>query len=203
MERWGYGGILLLMFLENLFPPLPSEVIMPLAGFTAAQGDLHFAGVLVSGVTGSVLGTLLWYGLGRRFSGERLKSWADRYGHWLTISRQDLEQAMDWFRRHGRSAVLVGRLVPGVRTVISVPAGLCGMHPLPFLVYTTVGSSGWTLFLAAAGFVLRQQWPLVQQYVAPVGKLILGLLLLWFLVRFVRQYRRPHPPAEKRERRSP
>ena len=168
-----------------------------------AQGDLHFAGVLVAGVTGSVLGTLLWYELGRRFSGERLQSWADRYGYWLAFSLQDLEQAMHWFRRHGRSAVLVGRLVPGVRTLISVPAGLCGMPPLPFLVYTTVGSFGWTLVLTAAGFVLQQQWPLVQRYVSPVGKLILGLLLLWFLVRFVRQYRRSHAAAGKGERRSP
>jgi membrane protein DedA with SNARE-associated domain len=199
MERWGYGGILLLMFLENLFPPLPSEVIMPLAGFTAAQGDLHFAGVLVSGVTGSVLGTLLWYELGRRFSGERLKSWADRYGYWLTLSRQDLERAVRWFRRHGRSAVLVGRLVPGVRTVISVPAGLCGMPPLSFLVYTTVGSFGWTLFLTVAGYVLQQQWPLVQQYLTPIGKLTLGLLLLWVLARFIKQYRRSRNPIERED----
>jgi membrane protein DedA with SNARE-associated domain len=185
------------MFLENLFPPIPSEIIMPLAGFTAARGDLHIAGVVVAGVTGSVLGTLLWYELGRRSSSERLKHWADRYGYWLTISPQDLERATHWFGRHGRKAVLFGRLAPGIRTVISVPAGVCGMPRLQFLLYTTLGSFVWTAFLAATGVVLQQQWPLVQDYIGPIGKIIFGLLVLWFLVRFIRQRSRVHDEQEK------
>lgn len=197
IEQWGYGGILLLMFLENLFPPIPSEIIMPLAGFTAAQGDLHIAGVVGAGVTGSVLGTLLWYELGRHSGSERLNRWVERYGYWLTISPQDLERATHWFGRHGRKVVFFGRLVPGVRTVISVPAGVCGMPRLQFLLYTTLGSFVWTVFLTVTGVILQHQWPFVQGYIGPVGKMLFGLLVLWFLVRLMRQRWRAHGEHEK------
>ena len=126
----GYFGIALLMFAENLFPPIPSELIMPFAGFVAARGDLHPVGVVAAGVTGSLLGAIPWYLAGRWLGGERLKRLADRHGRWLTASRQDLQRAEDWFNRYGWLAVLLGRLVPAVRTLISIPAGATRM-PLP------------------------------------------------------------------------
>jgi membrane protein YqaA with SNARE-associated domain len=123
VERTGYVGIALLMLAENVFPPIPSELIMPLAGFAAAQGELGMAGVVAAGTAGALAGALLWYGLGRWVGLERLKRWAAEHGRWLTVSPDDLDRAAAWFGRHGGAAVLVGRLVPAVRTLISVPAG--------------------------------------------------------------------------------
>jgi CheY-like chemotaxis protein len=117
-----YWGIVLLMVVENVFPPIPSEVIMPLAGFMATQGQLSLLGVILAGTLGSVLGAVPLYYLGRRIGDERLKAFADRHGRWLTVSRHDLDHAKQWFDRHGRMAVLFCRLVPGVRSLISIPA---------------------------------------------------------------------------------
>jgi membrane protein DedA with SNARE-associated domain len=195
MSSFGYGGIALLMFLENLFPPIPSEVVMPLAGFTAAQGELSIIGVVIAGVAGSILGALPWYFAGHWYGADRLKRFAGRHGQWLTISPQDIDRSSHWFAQHGRGAVLIGRLVPGVRTLISVPAGVCAMNLSPFLFYSTVGTSGWTSVLAGAGYLLQEQWDVVGAYVGPISKIVLGLVVLWFAVRFLRQWqsRRRHP----------
>src|SRR5690625_2632057 len=107
----GYIGIVLLMFLENLFPPIPSEVVMPLAGFVAARGDLSLVGVILAGMAGSVLGALPWYFVGRLLGEERLKGWADRHGRWLTVTSGEIDKVLDWFNRHGRKAVFFGRLI--------------------------------------------------------------------------------------------
>lgn len=106
----GYLGIVMLMFLENLFPPIPSELIMPLAGFNAARGHLNGVGVVAAGVLGSLLGAVPWYYLGRLLGKERLSRWAERWGRWLTVSSEDIEGAARWFNRHGAKAVLLGRL---------------------------------------------------------------------------------------------
>mgnify|MGYP001954064533 CR=1 FL=1 len=189
MDTLGYFGIALLMFLENVFPPIPSEVVMPLAGFTASGGALALAGVVAAGAVGSVLGALAWYFAGRLYGGERLKRFFDGRGRWLGISRGDIDQATAWFGRHGRWAVLIGRLVPGVRTLISVPAGICGMPLLPFIVYSAVGTVGWSLALAYAGVLLRDNWNAVGDYVGPVGYVVLGLVAAWFGLRLVRRHR--------------
>ena len=124
VETTGVVGIGLLMLLENLFPPIPSELIMPLAGYTAAQGKANILLVILAGTVGSLAGGFFWYALGRWIGEERLKWLADRYGRWLTMSRADVDKADDWFDAHGHWAVLFGRLVPTVRTLISIPAGL-------------------------------------------------------------------------------
>lgn len=189
MESLGYIGIALLMFLENVFPPIPSEVIMPMAGFTASGGGLTLIGVVAAGVAGSLLGALPWYVAARVYGGDRLKRFADRHGRWLGVSRDDIEQATAWFGRHGRTAVLIGRLVPGVRTLISVPAGVCGMPVLPFLLYSGIGTLGWTLALAFAGVLLQSNWTVVGDYVGPIGYVVFGLIAAWFVVRLIRRRR--------------
>lgn len=189
MDTLGYFGIALLMFLENVFPPIPSEVVMPLAGFTASGGALALAGVVAAGTAGSMLGALAWYFAGRLFGGERLNRFFDGRGKWLGISRGDIDRATAWFDRHGRWAVLIGRLVPGVRTLISVPAGVCGMPLLPFIIYSAVGTVGWSLALAYAGVLLQDNWNAVGAYVGPVGYVILGLVAAWFGLRLVRRRR--------------
>ena len=154
----GYVGVLVLMFAENIVPPIPSELIMPLAGFTAAEGQLRLALVIACGTIGSVVGVLVWYDVGRQLGLARLKRFASRHGRWLTVSPRDIDRANAWFVRHGASAVLIGRLVPTVRTLISVPAGIARM-PLPrFLAWSSLGTSLWTALLAGAGYLLRSQY---------------------------------------------
>ncbi|MBD6615818.1 DedA family protein [Komarekiella sp. 'clone 1'] len=192
----GYLGIALLMFVENLFPPIPSELIMPLAGFTAraTPDKLNIIGVFLAGLVGSVLGALIWYYPGKFLGEERLKAWADKYGRWLAISSKDIAKATRWFDRRGNKAVLIGRLVPGIRTLISVPAGITNMHLLPFLFYTTLGSAIWVGLLTYSGYVLGSQYELVDKYLAPVSKIVLGSLVLvfvaWILKRQLKRIRR-------------
>lgn len=192
----GYWGIALLMFLENLFPPIPSELIMPLAGFTAraTPDKLNIFGVFFAGLVGSVIGALVWYYPGKLLSEQRLRNLADQYGKWLTISGQDITKAKNWFNAQGSKAVFIGRLVPGVRTLISVPAGMSNMHLLPFLIYTSLGSTVWVGLLTYSGYLLGSQYELVAQYLAPISKIVLGILLLtlvgWLLKRQRKSTRR-------------
>src|SRR5688500_6903492 len=130
VDSFGAWGVLVLMFLENVFPPIPSELIMPLAGFQASRGSMTFWGVVAAGTAGSVLGALPLYYLGRVVGRERLRQWVERHGHWLALSPKDLDSADGWFARHCGAAVFLCRLVPGVRSLISIPAGLHCM-PLP------------------------------------------------------------------------
>jgi membrane protein DedA with SNARE-associated domain len=178
----GYLGIGLLMFLENLFPPIPSELIMPLAGFIAGDGRLSLVGVVLAGSAGSLAGTTFWYVLARRYGKERLKRLAERHGRWLTVEPADIERADAWLDRHGGKVVLLGRLVPTVRTLISIPAGFCGMAPGKFLVLTAIGTVAWTSALALAGHGLGERYDEVSAWIAPVANTILaaiGLTWLW------------------------
>jgi membrane protein DedA with SNARE-associated domain len=187
MNSLGYLGIGLLMFLENIFPPIPSELIMPLAGFTVAQGKLNFGMVILAGVLGTVLGTLPWYYAGKILGEQRLKSWADRYGRWLTISSKDIDRADRWFDKHADKAVFFCRLVPGIRTLISLPAGISGMHLVPFLLYSTLGTLLWVSLLTYAGYVLGDNYELVEKYLAPVSKIVLITLVIGFIIWLVRR----------------
>ena len=185
LAQAGYLGVALLMLAENLFPPIPSELIMPLAGFVAARGDMSLIGVIAAGTLGSVLGALPWYWAGRRFGPERLKRLAGRHGRWLTVSPREVDRARDWFNKRGRVGVLLGRLVPAVRTLISVPAGLAAMPMLPFLIYSTIGTLVWTTLLALAGYWLQDRYEQVSAYLDPVSKGIVGLIVLTYLYRVV------------------
>jgi membrane protein DedA with SNARE-associated domain len=183
VEQTGYLGIALLMLAENVFPPIPSELIMPMAGFAAARGELALVGVLLAGTAGSLAGALFWYHIGRRVGLERLRRWAGRHGRWLTTSPEELDGAAAWFDRHCGKAVLVGRLIPAVRTLISVPAGVAGMPVARFLAYSAAGTALWTALLAAAGYLLEDQYRRVGDYLNPVSDVILGLIVLGYLYR--------------------
>jgi membrane protein DedA with SNARE-associated domain/uncharacterized membrane protein YkvA (DUF1232 family) len=179
----GYPGIVLMMLAENVFPPIPSELIMPLAGFVAAQGQLNPVLVVLAGTLGSVLGALPWYFAGLWLGEERVCAFAARHGRWLTLSEKEIGQAMRWFERHGRIAVLIGRLVPTVRTLISLPAGMARMKLLPFLLYSSIGTLAWTGALTAAGFLLESEYRRVGGYVDQVSKIIIGLIVLLYVWR--------------------
>ena len=187
MNALGYWGIGLLMFLENLFPPIPSELIMPLAGFTVAKGQMNFQYAVLAGVVGTILGALPWYYAGKLVGEERLGVIADRYGKWFGISKIDIDKANRWFYRHGNKAVLLGRLVPGIRTLISLPAGISQMRLAPFLVYSTIGTTVWITLLTYAGYLLGDHYDQVDEYLAPVSKIVLGGLIVALVVWVVQR----------------
>ncbi|NJK50300.1 DedA family protein [Candidatus Gracilibacteria bacterium] len=190
MESLGYIGIALLMFLENLFPPIPSELIMPLAGFTIAKGNMEFIPAILAGVIGTVLGAFPWYYIGKLVSEERLEHLADKYGKWITVTSKDIKKANEWFNRHGIKAVFFGRLVPGVRTLISLPAGINNMSLVPFILYSTIGTTLWVVFLTATGYLLGDNYELVDEYIGPVSKIVLLSLIIWFIIWIVRKRNR-------------
>lgn len=195
----GYPGIALLMFIENVFPPLPSELIMPLAGFAAAEGDLSLVGVIAAGSLGALLGQLPFYLLGRWLGEETLIRWADRYGRFFLLSGRDLERADRWFDRYGVQAVFFGRLVPGLRSLIPVPAGLSGMPMLRFLLYSLFGTVVWTLLLALLGFVLRHNYALVGRYLGSLPLVVIGAIAVVALGWLARRLlaRRPWVKPDK------
>ena len=180
----GYGAIFAAMFLENLFPPIPSELIMPLGGFYVQQGKLALIPVVLAGLLGTVLGALPWYGIGRLVNEERIEDWLSRHGRWIGISPQELRRSRTWFNRHGTALVFWGRLVPGIRTLISVPAGIEMMPMAPFFLWTTAGSLIWTLLLTLAGLLLGESYTRVEIWIEPVAKVIKVLLVLGALSFF-------------------
>jgi membrane protein DedA with SNARE-associated domain len=190
VSHFGYGGVGLLMFLENVFPPIPSELIMPLAGFVARRGELSLAATIVAGTAGSLAGASVWYLLGRRLGERRLRAWIDRHGQWLGLSGDDIDRSARWFRRHGPLAVTLGRLVPGVRTLISVPAGIAGMRVLPFLFFTIVGTALWTAALTFAGYLLGARYRRVTSAMDVATWVVLGAMVVAYLIRLVRVTRK-------------
>jgi membrane protein DedA with SNARE-associated domain len=191
VEDGGYLGIAALMFAENLFPPIPSELIMPLAGFAAARGEMQLVLTIAAGSVGSLAGALFWYAVGRWFGAQRLKRWAARHGRWLTLTPQDVDTSYAWFDRHGGKAVFFGRLVPAVRTLISVPAGIAGMDMTRFLIYSALGTVLWTGLLATLGYLLGERYDQVAAWVDPVSKLVVAAIVVFYLYR-VATFRR-HP----------
>ena len=195
----GYGALFGAMFLENLFPPIPSELIMPLGGFYVQQGQLQLLPVVLAGLAGTVLGALPWYGIGRIFNEARIERWLARHGRWIGISARDLHRSRVWFNRHGTALVFWGRLVPGIRTLISVPAGVEMMPIGPFLIWTTIGSAIWTLLLTLAGMALGESYSQVEVWIEPVSRVVKVLLvvaaaavLVWLALRIWTRRRGSH-----------
>lgn len=187
IERFGYFGIALLMAMENVFPPVPSELIMPFAGYVAARGDLHIAGVVLAGALGSLAGTLPWYWLGRRIGRERLLRWVGAHGRWFTMSPDEVQRAERWFQRRGGWALLLGRLVPAVRSVISMPAGLAAMPLGRMLLWSACGTLAWSGMLAALGFALESRFARISPWVDKLSLIVvvaLAATYVWRVVRF-------------------
>ena len=190
IDSWGYLGVFVRMVAENVFPPIPSEVIMPLAGFLAGSGRMSLVLTMIVGTLGSVIGTLMWYYVGLWFGEERLKRFAARHGRWLTLSPGDIDAAHQWFVQHGAVAVFFGRMIPAIRTLISVPAGLARMPIWKFLIYTVAGSALWTGILTFAGLALHENYARVADYVDPVSKLVVVTVVVIYLYRVIRW--KPH-----------
>lgn len=186
----GYFGIALVMFIENIFPPIPSEFIMPFAGSLVAKGEMSFAGVLISGTIGAVAGAIGIYYVGVWVEAPRIRDWFSQYGRYLLMSEGDFDQAMETFGHNGKKMVLVGRVMPTVRSLISLPAGLEEMNMATFLFYTTLGTVVWNIALAYAGLLLGQNWETVLDWVNRYEIaiwVILAILAIYFVYRRVRQ----------------
>ncbi len=180
----GLMGVAALMLLENVFPPIPAELIMPLAGLAAARGEMDFTGVVAAGTAGAVAGATFWYWIGRKVGEARLKRWAARSGRWLTLTPREIDAATGFFRaRGGAWAVLLGRLMPGVRTYISIPAGLARMRLGRFLAFTSVGAAAWTWALAGAGYWLGERYGAAIAWLDPVAGALLGVAGAFYAYR--------------------
>lgn len=186
IEQFGYFGVAFLMFLENVFPPIPSELIMPLSGYVAKQGKMTLWGVIIAGTLGSWLGQIPLYYLGKYLGSGCLKRWLGRHP-WLAVSPSELDKAEKWFERYGSKAVLFGRLVPAIRTLISLPAGICGMSMPKFLTYTGIGTCLWTGLLGAAGWFLGEKNTVVEQYLHPVSTGIFVIIAVFYVWRVAKR----------------
>lgn len=188
MEKLGYLGIAFLMFLDNVFPPIPSEIIMPSAGYTASRGELTLIGVIIAGSTGSILAAMLLYWVGRKVPQQRLFNFIALYGKYLRIQVADQEKALIWFNKHGHRIVFFGRMIPAVRSLISIPAGMSRMPFGKFMLYSTAGTVIWTSFLAYLGFHFSKNQALMTAIMQRISYLIVAIAILyiawWALKKF-------------------
>jgi membrane protein DedA with SNARE-associated domain len=185
IEQSGYLGIAFLMFLETLFPPIPSELIMPLAGVAAAQSELSLPFAIAAGTAGAMLGNIIWYLAARALGHDRLRPIVLRHGKWLTVSWKDVEKAHRWFDAHGVAFVFVARVLPTVRTLVSVPAGLLDMRFRNFVIASTAGTAIWTSILATAGYQLRENFTDIERVIEPVSNAVLVTLVAAYLWRLL------------------
>lgn len=165
VDALGYLGVAFLVALENVFPPIPSEAVLPLAGFVAGRGDANLIGMILAATAGSVVGAWLLYGIAAAIGPERLRRFIVRYGRWFSVREHHLERAEAWFDRRANMAVLIGRCVPLIRSIVSVPAGFRRMPLGRFTVLTAIGSAMWNTALISAGAVLGERWERVGDFV--------------------------------------
>jgi membrane protein DedA with SNARE-associated domain len=186
VETFGYPGLAIVIALENVFPPIPSEAVLPMAGYLVHEGRMNLFWAIVASTVGSVLGALILYGLGHAWGEKRVRSFIKKYGRWMTLSEEDLDRSQAWFDNHGRLAVLIARLAPLVRSVISIPAGIAKMPLLTFVIYTTIGSALWNAVLIGAGMLAGANWGIVEQYQSWFSTAVVALIALsiaWFVAR--------------------
>ena len=196
----GYIGVAVLAFVENFFPPIPSEIAIPFTGYVALQDEaMTLIGVVIAWTIGSVLGALPLYYAGYRLGEERTKRFAERYLKWIGISRDDIDKAHDWLHRHGRLAVFLCRMVPGLRSVISIPAGVTQMNLPVFITFTALGTLIWTAALAVAGYMLGEAYEEVGSVLNVVGYVLLALFIGWLLYRVYQNTRANTDESDEQE----
>jgi membrane protein DedA with SNARE-associated domain len=196
IEQLGYVGVALLVVAENVFPPIPSEIVLPFAGFVAQRGSESVIIMILAATVGSVVGALIMYWIAAFIGDERLHAFTRKFGKWVQIREVDLSRAEEWFDRHATSAVLLGRCVPLIRSVVSIPAGFRRMKLVPYLAYTFAGSLVWNILLIGAGALLGDNWERVGDVMSPIQKLVELTVVVavvafaWLRVRSLLQQRR-------------
>jgi membrane protein DedA with SNARE-associated domain len=186
IDQTGYLGVGFLMFLETVFPPIPSEVIMPVAGLAAARGKMGIAGVIASGTVGAMLGNYFWYLVARVIGIERFKPLIEKYGRWLTFDWAEIAKAEKLFGRQGWAIVFFGRMLPTLRSLISIPAGLLHMRLSTFVIWSTIGTAGWTALLGLSGWALGQKFDTVETVVGPLSTAVLVVIAIGYVWRLIR-----------------
>ncbi|MDO4427700.1 MAG: DedA family protein [Moraxella sp.] len=187
MDKLGLLGVTLMMFLENVFPPIPSELIMPAAGFAASQGQMSLLAVIIAGTAGAVLGALPLYYFGTVFNQDRLLKLTEKYGKYFLVKTDDVINAQRWFDKYGYWVIFFGRMIPAIRSLISIPAGMARMPLLPFLILTAIGSAIWTTLLAYAGYALGENYDKVEAFIAPISKgVVVVVLVVAAVIAFLR-----------------
>jgi membrane protein DedA with SNARE-associated domain len=185
IDSWGYLAVAVLMFVETVFPPIPSEVIMPLAGIHAAQQGASLPAVILAGTIGAMAGNLLWFAIAWKLGLDRFEQFLVRYGRILTLDQAELDRGRRLFETHGGGIVGVGRVLPTIRSLISVPAGLVRMNVRTFLFYSSVGTFMWTMGLALAGYLLGSRFTEIDRVLGPLSTGIILLLFLVYLYRVI------------------
>jgi len=191
MEDWiirlvdwaGYWGVAALMLLETVFPPVPSEVIMTVAGVSAARGTMTLECTILAGTAGAMLGNWFWYWLAIKFGEARMHVFIDKYSRWLTLDWDEVERGERLFAKYGSIIVLVARMIPTLRSLISIPAGIFKMPLGRFLLFSTIGTLGWSAALAGAGFFLGSQFGEVEKWLGPLSTLVIAAIVLTYLWR--------------------
>lgn len=188
IEQFGYIGIFLMMALENIFPPIPSEVILLFGGFMTTKIQLNVVGVAITSVTGSVFGAIVLYGIGRIMKVERLEKIIDRWGSVFRVQKKDIQKADEWFNRYGHWTVLLCRMIPLVRSLISIPAGMSKMKFSVFLLFTIIGTVVWNIIFIVMGVTLGETWSSVLQFMdtySTLAYIIIGTGIVLFLFLFI------------------
>ena len=180
----GYPGIVLVMAIENIFPPIPSEAVLPFAGSLSAKGELDFWWVVAAGTAGSLLGAVVLYGIGYFAREAGVRRLVATYGKYVFISEADLDRGAAWFERYGEAVIFFGRLIPLIRSIVSVPAGYTRMHFGRFVLFTTLGTALWSLVLTYAGRLLGENWEQIKTFIEPYQNVTLVVLIL-FVVGFI------------------
>ena len=183
IEQSSYLGVGFLMFLETVFPPIPSEIIMSVTGVAAARGKLDLYGAIAAGTAGAMLGNIFWYLAARALGIQRLRPIIFRWGRWLTMTWGEVQRSERWFAAHGTAFVLLGRMVPTIRSLVSIPAGLLKMRFRSFVIASTIGTAGWTAALAYAGFKLGERFGDIERWLGPLSTAVLVLLLATYVWR--------------------
>lgn len=178
MSEFGYFGVLLLIMLENIFPPIPSEVILTFGGFMTIDTDMTRLGVIIAATIGSVLGAMVLYSIGLLVDVTRLEKIVDRWGGFLRLTRKDIRRADAWFDKYGPWTVLFCRLIPLIRSLISIPAGMGSMNFPLFIVLTTIGSLLWNTILVSVGFAVAENWGMIVAYMDIYSNIVYVLLVM-------------------------
>ena len=185
MNDFGYAGIILLIAVENIFPPIPSEVILTFGGFMTTTSELTIPGVVISATGGSVLGAVVLYYIGVQLSVKRLEKIIDRWGHILRVTKEDIKKADKWFDKYGPWTVFFCRFIPLIRSLISIPAGMSKMNVLLFLVLTTVGTLIWNIVLVYLGAAVGNSWEEIVGYMDIYSNIVYGLIIIGLIVLIV------------------
>ncbi|MEG2814171.1 MAG: DedA family protein [Oscillospiraceae bacterium] len=197
MNQFGYFGIALLIAIENIFPPIPSEVILTFGGFMTTHSELKIWGVVLVATIGSIVGALVLYGIGRLLTPQRLGKIIDKWGHILRVKKEDIQKAEGWFNKRGNLTVFFCRFIPIIRSLISIPAGMSHMNMGKFLIYTTLGTSIWNIVLVCLGSFAGENWEVIVGYINTYSHIVLlilaviaVILIIWFVKKRINRKKR-------------